>query len=62
MFTTGRIAFVVFFIVCFVAALVYSYRKDAALHHKFYKGSYRVLIGFLIFIAILFAIKYLTRH
>lgn len=62
MFTTGRIIFVGFFIVCFVGALVYSYRKDAVLHRQFYKGSYRVLIGFLIFIAILFAIKYLTRH
>ena len=62
MFTIGRIVFVLFFVVCFVAALVYSYSKDAALHQKFYKGSYRVLIGFLIFIAILFAIKYLTRH
>lgn len=62
MFTTGRIVFVVFFIICFVAALVYSYRKDAVMHQKFYKGSYRVLIGFLIFIVLLFVIKYLTRH
>lgn len=62
MFTTGRIVFVLFFVACFVAALIYSYRKDAALHRIFYNGSYRILIGFLIFIALLFAIKYLTRH
>lgn len=57
MFTTGQIYFALFFIVVFVAAMIYVYRKDLKLHKKYYKGSYKILIGFLAFIAILFLVK-----
>lgn len=56
-FTTGQMIFAGFFVVAFVFAAIYSYRGDKALHTKFYKGSYKVLIGFLLFIAMLFVIK-----
>ncbi|MDT0686906.1 hypothetical protein [Autumnicola psychrophila] len=57
MFSTGQLIFAGFFVVAFVAAIIFSYRKDIALHRKYYKGSIYVLIGFLAFIGILFLIK-----
>jgi uncharacterized membrane protein (DUF373 family) len=62
MFTKGQIGFAIFFIVVFVIAMIYVYRKDLALHKKYYKGSYWILIGFLAFIGILFIIKYLVKE
>ena len=57
MFTEGQWLFAGFFVVAFIIAMVYSYRKDTALHRKFYKGNYKILLGFLIFIGFLFVIK-----
>ena len=57
MFTTGQLVFAAFFVVVFIVAIVYVYRKDIKLHKKYYKGSYKVLLGFLAFIIILFFIK-----
>ena len=57
MFSQGQWIFAGLFLVAFIIASVYVYRKDAALHQKFYKGSYRVLIGFFLFIVLLFVIK-----
>jgi hypothetical protein len=62
MFTTGQLAFAAFFIVIFVAAMIYVYRKDAKLHKKHYKGSYWILIGFIAFILALFVIKTYLKH
>jgi hypothetical protein len=39
-----------------------AYGKDKALHQKFYKGSYKIVIGFLLFIAALFVIKIFLKH
>jgi hypothetical protein len=61
MFSTGQLVFAVAFIIVFVTVLIFVYRKDVAIHKKYYKGSYRILIAFLAFIAILFAIKLLTK-
>jgi len=61
MFSTGQLVFAVLFIIVFVAVLISMYRKDLALHKKYYKGSYRILLAFLAFIAILFVIKYFTK-
>ena len=61
MFSTGQLIFAVAFIIVFVTVLIFVYRKDFALHKKYYKGSYRILIAFLAFIALLFAIKLLTK-
>ena len=62
MFTQGQWIFAGFFVVSFVIASIYSYRKDKMLHDKFYKGNYKILIGFLVFIALLFVIKFATKH
>ena len=57
MFSKGQLVFAVLFFISFIIAAVYSYRKDIKIHKQFYKGNYKILIGFLAFIAILFVIK-----
>lgn len=61
MFSTGQLGFAIFFVIAFIAIIIYSYRKDLPLHKKYYKGSYRVLLGFLVFIALLVAAKYALK-
>lgn len=62
MFTQGQLVFAVFFVIIFIVAMVYSYRKDFKLHKKFYKGSYIILLGFIVFIVFLFLIKGYLKH
>jgi hypothetical protein len=57
MFSTGQLIFGLLFFIAFVIAMFFSYRKDARLHKIFYKGNYKILIGFLVFIGLLFVIK-----
>jgi len=62
MFSTGQLIFAVAFIVVFAAAISYTYIKDKKLHQKNYKGVKWVGIFFIIFIIILFIIKFLTKN
>ncbi|MDT0644442.1 hypothetical protein RM553_16505 [Zunongwangia sp. F363] len=62
MFSTGQLIFAGFFVVAFVTIITISYRKDIALHRKYYKGSVFVLVGFIVFILLLFLIKNLLKH
>jgi hypothetical protein len=62
MFSSGQWIFAGFFVIAFIIAMIYAYGKDKNLHQKFYKGNYKILIGFLIFIAFLFYIKYNFKH
>jgi hypothetical protein len=62
MFSQGQLIFAVCFFITFVIVMIFAYRKDLALHKIFYKGNYKVLIGFLLFIAILFAIKFFFKR
>ena len=62
MFSQGQLIFAGLFFISFVVAIVYSYKKDIMVHQKFYKGSYKILIGFLLFIGILFLIKTFFKH
>jgi hypothetical protein len=62
MFSQGQLIFAVLFFITFVIAVGFSYRKDIVVHRKFYKGNYKVLIGFLIFIGLLFVIKIFFKH
>ncbi|MFO8148460.1 MAG: hypothetical protein ACQEWG_14435 [Bacteroidota bacterium] len=57
MFSTGQLIFAALFFLTFVIVIIYSYRKDLALHKKYYKGSLFVLAGFIVFVMILFVIK-----
>jgi len=62
MFTTGQWIFAALFFVAFVIAIYISYGKDKALHKKVYKGSYKILIAFILFILSLFVIKIFLKH
>ncbi|WP_196895127.1 hypothetical protein [Aureivirga marina] len=60
MFTKGQIAFAVFFVVVFAAALIYSYRKDLKIHKLQYKNTATIVgivivLSILIFAAIVFS-------
>lgn len=57
MFSTGQLIFAVLFFIAFVVIMIFSYRKDTSIHQYFYRGSYKVLIGFLLFIILLFILK-----
>ncbi|MGO4822003.1 MULTISPECIES: hypothetical protein [unclassified Flavobacterium] len=57
MFSQGQLLFAGCFFIAFVIAMIVAYRKDIKIHKEFYKGNYKILIGFLIFIGILFLIK-----
>ncbi|HOD10187.1 MAG TPA: hypothetical protein PLH25_05470 [Flavobacterium sp.] len=62
MFTTGQWIFAALFLVAFIIVMYFAYGKDKALHQKFYKGSYKILIGFLLFVAVLFLIKFFFKR
>jgi hypothetical protein len=62
MFSTGQLFFAALFFIAFVIVMVYSYSKDKNLHQKFYKGNYKILIAFLLFIGFLFFIKVYFKH
>lgn len=57
MFTTGQLVFAILFFILFVVILIFSYRKDKKLHSKYYKGSLWILVGFIVFVLLLLAIK-----
>ncbi len=57
MFSSGQYTFAGFFIIVFLVAMIYSYRKDIRLHRKYYNKNYWVLLGFILFLGILFFIK-----
>lgn len=57
-FTTGQIVFAVLFFIAFVVIITISYRKDLKLHQKYYTGTFYILLGFLLFIGLLFVIKH----
>ena len=57
MFSTGQLIFVIFFVIAFIILITFSYRKDKKIHQKHYKGSFWILIGFIIFVGILLALK-----
>ncbi|UUW08931.1 hypothetical protein NLG42_22875 [Flavobacterium plurextorum] len=62
MFSQGQLIFGLCFFIAFVIVMIFAYRKDLVLHKVFYKGNYKVLIAFLLFIAILFAIKIFLKR
>ena len=57
MFSTGQLIFALLFFCAFVIIIFFSYQKDKKLHKKYYKGSFWILIGFIVFVLLLVAIK-----
>ncbi len=62
MFSTGQLVFALLFFIAFVGLLIFSYRGDKKLHKKQYKGSIWILVGFVVFILVLLAIKNYLKH
>lgn len=62
MFSSGQLIFALLFFIVFVVAMVISYRKDVKIHEKYYKGNFKVLIGFFVFIVLLFVIKIVFKR
>ncbi len=62
MFTTGQWIFAACFLVTFIILMIYTYRKDLQMHRVFYKGNYKILLGFILFIALLFVIKFTMKR
>jgi preprotein translocase subunit YajC len=60
-FTTGRIIFMIFFLVAFISLMIYSYRKDLKNHKRYYKDSgKKVLIYGGLIVIIFMAIRFFT--
>jgi formate hydrogenlyase subunit 3/multisubunit Na+/H+ antiporter MnhD subunit len=61
MFTEGRLIFSILFLIIFIFAIIYSYKKDKKVHFKNYKNTFWVLIGSIMFVIILTLLKYLIN-
>jgi hypothetical membrane protein len=61
MFSTGQLIFALFFIFCFTAVIIYSYKKDKQKSRQYFKGSSWVLIGFLVFVFLLVVLKGMVK-
>ncbi len=57
MFSQGQLIFAGIFATVFIAVIIFSYIKDRKIHTKFYKNTYVILLCFVLFIVLLFAIK-----
>jgi len=62
MFSTGQTYFAVFFIIAFIITMLYVYKKDLKELKSQYKGTYWVLLSFILFIGILFVIKFYLKE
>jgi hypothetical protein len=56
MFTTGRLIFVICFVILFAAGLIWSYRKESKLNKIHFRKSYLVLLAIILFIFLQFLI------
>ena len=56
MFTPGRIAFIIFFVIVFVGVLIWSYSKERKLNKVHFRKSYLVLLAIILFIVVQFLI------
>jgi len=62
MFTTNQLIFAGVSFVAFVIAMFFLYKKDSALHKKHYKGSFWILVGFIVFVGLLLLIKTVMKN
>tara|TARA_B110000503_G_scaffold20782_1_gene31415 strand:+ start:769 stop:957 length:189 start_codon:yes stop_codon:yes gene_type:complete len=61
MFSFGQLIFGLCFFIVFIGVIIYSYKTDKKNQPKYFKGSYKILLGFLIVFSLLVLIKYLTQ-
>jgi len=61
MFSFGQLIFGLCFFIAFVAVIIYSYKADKKNLPTYFKGSYKILLGFIVAFSLLVLIKYLTQ-
>jgi cytochrome bd-type quinol oxidase subunit 1 len=61
MFSIGQLIFGICFFIVFVIVVIFSYKSDKKKQPQYFKGSYKVLIGFLIAFSLLVFIKFITQ-
>ena len=61
MFSFGQLIFGLCFFIVFIGVIIYSYKTDKKNQPKYFKRSYKILLGFLIAFSLLVLIKYLTQ-
>jgi putative Ca2+/H+ antiporter (TMEM165/GDT1 family) len=61
MFSTGQWVFAALFLIFFIWVLIRAYSRDKKLHARNYKGVLWVGIVFVVFVILLFFIKYMLR-
>ena len=60
MFSKGQLFFLVFFVIIFIIGLIWSYRKDIAIHKKYYKWTW--LITLIAILIIFFTFRAITYY
>lgn len=61
MFSTGQIIFGILFFISFTCIIIYMYATDRKKQPDYFRGSYKILLGFLIAFMILLGMKFLTH-
>ncbi len=62
MFSFGQLIFGICFFVVFVMIAILSYKADKKQQPQYFKGSYKILIGFLIAFSLLLLVKFITKQ
>jgi len=62
MFSIGQLTFAALFFISFSVIIFFMYKKDKKLHLKNYKGVKWIGVTFIIFIILLFIIKYILNN
>ncbi|MEZ4853968.1 hypothetical protein [Flavobacterium sp.] len=57
MFSTGQLYFALFFVIVFIAIIIFVYKKDLHQLQKQYKGTFWILLAIVTFIAVLVLLK-----
>tara|TARA_B110000285_G_scaffold231243_1_gene299519 strand:- start:4079 stop:4264 length:186 start_codon:yes stop_codon:yes gene_type:complete len=61
MFSFGQLIFALCFFIVFIGVIIFSYKTDKKSQPNYFKGSYKILVGFFIAFGILLFIKYATH-
>lgn len=61
MLSKGQLIFAICFAVLFILVIILTYKKDKALHRKHYSGVFKIVAGFILFVLLLFFIKYMLK-
>ena len=62
MFSFGQLIFGICFFIVFVMIVIFSYKADKKQQPQYFKGSYKILIGFLIAFCLLLLVKFITKQ